>query len=64
MTTTDTSPTRIVVGVDGSASSKDALRWAARLGTALGVGIDAISAWRSPRPTAGAGCRPTTPSTH
>lgn len=45
MTTTDTSPTRIVVGVDGSASSKDALRWAARLGTALGVGIDAISAW-------------------
>jgi nucleotide-binding universal stress UspA family protein len=36
---------RIVVGVDGSEESKNALRWAARLAEANGAGIDVIAAW-------------------
>jgi nucleotide-binding universal stress UspA family protein len=36
---------RIVVGVDGSAPSNDALRWAGRIGAALGLKIDAITSW-------------------
>lgn len=36
---------RIVVGIDGSDGSRDALRWAARLATALGAELDAVSAW-------------------
>ena len=39
---------QIVVGVDGSASSKDALRWAARLAPSLGATIDAVVAWEYP----------------
>jgi nucleotide-binding universal stress UspA family protein len=39
---------RIVVGVDGSDASIDALRWAGRLGVALGSEIDAISSWEYP----------------
>lgn len=39
---------RIVVGVDGSESSKSALRWAARLLAITGEGIDAVTAWRIP----------------
>jgi nucleotide-binding universal stress UspA family protein len=38
----------IVVGIDGSASSKVALRWAARLAPALDCTIETIIAWDSP----------------
>ncbi len=37
---------RILVGVDGSPASIEALRWARRVATALGAKIDAISAWQ------------------
>lgn len=39
---------RIVVGVDGSESSKLALRWARRIAPALGCGIEAVMAWHYP----------------
>jgi len=39
---------RVAVGVDGSAQSKAALQWAARVASALGCGIDAIVAWEYP----------------
>ena len=39
---------RVVVGVDGSPSSLDALRWAHRVGAALGLAIDAVSCWDFP----------------
>jgi nucleotide-binding universal stress UspA family protein len=35
----------IVVGVDGSAGSRLALRWAARMAANEGVGIDAVGIW-------------------
>ena len=38
----------IVVGVDGSEPSRSALRWAARLSSALGRPIDAVLAWQMP----------------
>ena len=43
-----TSTHRIVVGVDGSAASIEALHWAARIGTAIGVQIDAVAAFDCP----------------
>jgi nucleotide-binding universal stress UspA family protein len=42
------SPPRIVVGVDGSEHSKQALRWAARLASGEGARLDAIAAWEFP----------------
>jgi nucleotide-binding universal stress UspA family protein len=39
---------RIVVGVDGSPSSIDALRWAAKTSQAFGAEIDAIMTWEYP----------------
>jgi nucleotide-binding universal stress UspA family protein len=39
---------RIVVGVDGSDPSKEALRWAARIGVAIGARIEAVTAWEYP----------------
>ena len=39
---------RIVVGVDGSPSSTNALRWAHRVGSALDLAIDAVSCWDFP----------------
>jgi nucleotide-binding universal stress UspA family protein len=39
---------RIVVGVDGSASSVDALRLAARNAAAFGVPLEAVTAWHLP----------------
>jgi nucleotide-binding universal stress UspA family protein len=38
----------ILVGVDGSESSKTALRWAERLAPVVGNGIHAIIAWEYP----------------
>ena len=39
---------RIVVGVDGSGSSKAALRWAIRQAKLTGSSVDAVTAWRYP----------------
>ena len=39
---------RIVVGVDGSESSKAALRWAIRQAKLTGGSVDAVIAWRFP----------------
>jgi nucleotide-binding universal stress UspA family protein len=39
---------RIIVGVDGSYSSKVALRWAIRQAKLTGGSVDAVTAWRYP----------------
>jgi nucleotide-binding universal stress UspA family protein len=39
---------RIVVGVDGSANSEQALRWAARLAADFGARLEAVTAWDFP----------------
>jgi nucleotide-binding universal stress UspA family protein len=39
---------RIVVGVDGSASSKAALRWAIRQAHLTGAVVEAVTAWEHP----------------
>jgi nucleotide-binding universal stress UspA family protein len=39
---------RIVVGVDGSESSRAALRWAIRQARLTGASVDAVIAWRYP----------------
>ena len=39
---------RIVVGVDGSTSSRAALRWAVRQAGLTGASVEAIAAWQSP----------------
>jgi nucleotide-binding universal stress UspA family protein len=39
---------RIVVGVDGSPSSREALRWAVRQAGLTGASVEAIAAWRAP----------------
>ncbi len=41
-------PRRIVVGVDGSPSSKSALRWAARMQPLFGGEIEAVISWEYP----------------
>ncbi|MFD5562519.1 universal stress protein [Kitasatospora griseola] len=43
-----TAQRRIVVGVDGSASSRAALRWAARQAAAVGATVEAITTWEYP----------------
>ena len=51
MSTTGTAPVatpRIVVGVDGSESSKQALRWAAKVAAPFGAGLVAVAAWDYP----------------
>jgi nucleotide-binding universal stress UspA family protein len=47
-----TSPTtpRIVVGVDGSDQSRQALRWASELAVTYGARLDAVAAWHIPVP--------------
>ena len=47
MKTKDLKP-RIVVGVDGSVESRQALRWSARLAPALGADIEAVAVWHWP----------------
>jgi hypothetical protein len=44
---------RIVVGINGSASSRDALRWAVRQATLTGSVVDAVIAWHDPASYAG-----------
>lgn len=39
---------RIVVGIDGSPSSKAALRWAIRQARLAGCAVDAVTAWHYP----------------
>ena len=39
---------RIVVGVDGSASSRAALAWAVRQAALTGARVDAVTAWQIP----------------
>jgi nucleotide-binding universal stress UspA family protein len=48
--TTDTTEDqrRIVVGVDGSPSSLDALEWAVRQGSLTGAVVEAVTAWHFP----------------
>jgi nucleotide-binding universal stress UspA family protein len=43
-----TFPARVVVGVDGSKQSEQALRWAAHFAATFGARIDAIAAWMLP----------------
>jgi len=40
---------KIVVGVDGSPSSRAALRWAVRQAVLIGGTVDAVMAWQVPR---------------
>jgi nucleotide-binding universal stress UspA family protein len=39
---------KIVVGVDGSQHSEDALRWAARLAATFSIRLEAVTAWEYP----------------
>jgi nucleotide-binding universal stress UspA family protein len=59
---TDSSTTesngRIIVGVDGSESSKQALRWAISLSGSLGATLDAIGTWSEPTMTGWEGVIP------
>jgi nucleotide-binding universal stress UspA family protein len=41
-------PQKIVVGIDGSASSIDALKWAVRQAELTGSDVDAVMAWQYP----------------
>ena len=50
---------RIVAGVDGSPSSKIALRWAIGQAELTGGTVDAVLAWHYPVPTGGYGWAPT-----
>ena len=49
---------RIVVGVDGSGSSKAALRWAVRQAKLTGASVDAMIAWHYPASAGGYGWAP------
>jgi nucleotide-binding universal stress UspA family protein len=44
----DSGAGRIVVGVDGSRPSQQALRWGAHLAATFGAGLDAVTAWEYP----------------
>jgi nucleotide-binding universal stress UspA family protein len=48
MTTVSRPSGLIVVGVDGSEHSEQALRWAATMAAKLGAAIDAVTAWHIP----------------
>jgi nucleotide-binding universal stress UspA family protein len=54
----DSSEHRIVVGVDGSQHSVEALRWAAAQASAFGARLEAVTAWEYP-PTFGWATVPT-----
>ncbi|MEU5539969.1 universal stress protein [Streptomyces sp. NPDC020362] len=44
----DVSEPRVVVGVDGSPSSYEALRWAVRYAGLVGGAVEAVAAWELP----------------
>lgn len=46
--TDDTSTPLIVVGVDGSAGSREALQWAVAQAELSGAAVQAVKAWRLP----------------
>jgi nucleotide-binding universal stress UspA family protein len=48
MTTDNSAAPKVVVGVDGSAESVEALRWAAAYAAATGATIDAVLSWHFP----------------
>lgn len=58
MSTTRAGTGRIIVGVDGSRSSIEALRWAAREAETHGTGITVVSCWTYPPFVAGAVYQP------
>jgi nucleotide-binding universal stress UspA family protein len=43
-----TGSSRIVVGVDGSSNSEQALRWGAKLAARLGARLEIVTAWEYP----------------
>ncbi|MYW18676.1 universal stress protein [Streptomyces sp. SID161] len=45
---TDVSEPRVVVGVDGSQSSYEALRWAVRYAGLVGGAVEAVAVWELP----------------
>ncbi len=49
---------RIVVGVDGSPTSDEALRWAIRQAQLTGASVDAVTAWEYPASMGGFGLAP------
>jgi nucleotide-binding universal stress UspA family protein len=51
---------RIVAGVDGSPSSRQALQWAVRQAALTGAVVDAVTAWHYPRTADGFGLAPAT----
>lgn len=44
---------RVVVGVDGSEASREALRWALRQAALTGAGIEAVACWQWPAAAGG-----------
>jgi len=54
MQSTEPAP-RVVVGVDGSPASYEALRWAVRYARAFGAVVEAVHAWETPSSTGWAG---------
>ncbi len=55
MSTTKNDVPRIVVGIDGSASSRSALAWAVRQARLTGGTVDAVIAWQIPAAATGFG---------
>ena len=49
MTEMSSAPGVIVVGVDGSDASRDAVRWAARQAELTGAALRAVASWRWPK---------------
>jgi nucleotide-binding universal stress UspA family protein len=45
---------RVIVGIDGSAESRAALRWALRYARRTGSRVEAVAAWQFPPPLLGA----------
>jgi nucleotide-binding universal stress UspA family protein len=45
--TAKSTPARVVVGIDGSPSSEEALRWALRHAALTGAVVDAVGAWEA-----------------
>jgi nucleotide-binding universal stress UspA family protein len=41
-------PPRVIVGVDGSEQSKQALRWAAHFAATAGARVEAVTSWQYP----------------